>query len=89
MGRRSFLTQKQDDVGWRVSPAVGKCVLILSPQLLKLPEFCLRAARVEDCGSQAADGGGEGSEATGKQQHGGMVWGGDSRQLAARSPGQC
>ena len=59
------------------------------PQLLKLPEFCLRAARVEDCGSQAADGGGEGSEATGKQQHGGMVWGGDSRQLAARSPGQC
>ena len=82
-GRCSFLTQKQDDMGWRVSPAVGKCVLILSPQLLKLPEFCLWAARVEDCRSQAADGGG-GSEAAGKQRHGEMVWGCFSECWAVR-----
>lgn len=61
-----------------MSPAVGKCVPILSHQPLKLPEFCLRAARVEDCHSQAADGRGGGSEATGKQRRSGMGgWSGE------------
>ena len=69
-------------MGWRVSPAVGKCVLILSPQLLKLPEFCLWAARVEDCRSQAADGGGGQRQ----QASSGMGrWSGD----ASRSAGPC